>query len=60
MMDKKEVCELVKQINSDLKYKTMNFGTLSYIILKTMELKDQGVKSSDFEQNKTIFDEELE
>jgi hypothetical protein len=57
-MDKEELNKIIKETNNSLHHKTINFGTVSYMILKTLELKEKGVNSSDFE--KLGFNEELE
>lgn len=57
-MEKEELNKIIKETNNSLYNKTINFGTVSYMILKTLELKEKGVKSSDFE--KLGFNEELE
>ena len=58
-MDKEEFRKLVKDTDSDLNGRAMNFGTFAYMILKTLELKEKGISSEDFEITKTSFGEDL-
>lgn len=60
MRKKEEMLEEIREINQSLDGKYANMGTICYIILKTLELREQGLTSKDFEEQKVIFKEELE
>lgn len=60
MRKKEEMLEEIREINQALDGKYTNMGTICYIILKTLELREQGLTSKDFEEQKVIFKEELE
>ncbi|MDN5355805.1 MAG: hypothetical protein PWQ43_747 [Rikenellaceae bacterium] len=58
-MEIEEFKRIVKKTNDDLYGRAINFGTLAYVILKTLELKEQGITSRDFEVPKIIFNDDF-
>ena len=59
-IEESNITEEIKKINQMLKGRMINFGTVCYMILKTLELRELGLTSKEFEEQKTIFKEECE
>lgn len=59
-IEESKIPEEIKKINQMLKGRRINFGTVCYMILKTLELRELGLTSKEFEEPKTIFREECE
>lgn len=59
-IEESKIPEEIKKINQMLNGRMINFGTVCYMILKTLELRELGLTSKEFEETKTIFREECE
>lgn len=59
-IEESKIPEEIKKINQMLKGRYINFSSVCYMILKTLELRELGLTSKEFEESKTIFREDYE